>query len=192
MHKKIYLLCFLAALSLISLPIFGTANSINNLGDMNETFVAKGRISGLVYITAEKNTHTIDSRVAPPDMLLGTWYWKVERGMTIDFIANISKVSTLGSYSQLIQILNFKTTTPIVFSHNYIQARGISDVKLYLNNELNHNYMNTNITIEPRMGKALKTVKITMEDPGLKNDLFRQKPIYGVADFFIDNNKSKS
>jgi hypothetical protein len=184
MYKN-YLLCIIAMTSLISLPICDNTSAVNFSSDMNDTFVAKGRISGLVYTTAEKNTRTIEARVTPPDILLGTWYWKVEHGTTIDFKANISKVSTLGTYSQLIQILNFKTMIHGIFSYNYIQVRGTGDARLYINGVLEHNYINTSITVEPHLGKVLKTVKITIEDPQLKNDIFKQKPIYGVADYYF-------
>lgn len=157
----------------------------------NGTFTAKGRISGLVYTTPQKNVRTVESRVTPPDMLLGTWYWKAEEGKTTDFKANISKISTVGNYDQLIEVFNFKTIVPSIFSYNYMQVRGTADAKLYLNDVLKHNYINTNITIEPRIGKALKTIKITMEDPPLKIDLFREKSIYGVSDYFVYENRSK-
>lgn len=159
---------------------------------MSDTFIAKGRISGLVYTTPQKNIRTVESRITAPDMLLGTWYWNVEKGRTIDFKANISKISTLGSYIQLIQILNFKTIMPSIFSYNYMQVRGTADAKLYLNNSQKYNYVNTNMTIEPRIGKALKTIRITIEDPQLKIGLFREKSVYGVADCFVYGNRSKT
>jgi hypothetical protein len=189
-------------LSLIPSTISYTTNATNNnnnVCDMNQTFAAKGRISGLVYTSAESRATPPHMRPKAPDMLLGTWNWKVEKGMTIsptDFNASISMVSTLASDNQTIEILNLKTTIPARFCHNYVQVRGTADI-IHQKNDIPHIqvYKNTNITVEPHgeQNQALKTIKITIE--GLINDplSLRQKPIYGIVDYYsTGHNKNES
>jgi hypothetical protein len=188
---KIYLFCVIVMLSLIPSTMSDIANAANSNSkecDMNQTFTAKGRISGLVYTGAE-------SRSRPPHMLLGTWNWTVNKTMTTDFKANIRMVSTFpsnnssyASDNQTIDILD-SHPAPGSFCAKHVQARGTADIRIRSHNHVPV-YNSTSIAVEAHgeQHQALKTIKITIENDALP---LGHKPIYGIVDYYNSTHHNK-
>jgi hypothetical protein len=191
---KRYPICINIAMILLSLllicgtvivqanrSVFGQLNSIaynnNNIDQKpsgKNTFVAAGRIAGMIYTSVEKNFRGVQ----PPDVLLGAWHWKVEEGKIVDFNANISKISTIGEASQSVRIINFKTPVLVQFKDGF-SVNGKATIKLdakHSNSVLSN--VGARIDIHDRQ---IKIISITFE---LKpeNDIFRAKPVYGIVD----------